>query len=129
LIVHSLHFNDLAAIRRARTFAGDRRFEVWCERSEGDLERSLASSLVFRSFPAKPAVTPNPAGRIVNTEPFKRAQGYEFRLRSPKNKPMLFAGAFPSDDEATEHARRLLYRHSDMLFAEIWRGMKLVRQV
>jgi hypothetical protein len=45
------------------------------------------------------------------------------------NRPLLFAGAFVTEDLALEHARRLLNRHKEMDYAEVWRGMKLVRQV
>jgi len=54
---------------------------------------------------------------------------YEVRLLAPGQEPLLFAVRLLTDDEAAEHARGLLNRHSKMTRAEIWRGKKLVRQV
>jgi hypothetical protein len=54
---------------------------------------------------------------------------YEVRLSGPGHEPLLFAAKLMTDDEAAEHARMLLDRHSEMARAEIWRGKKLVRQV
>ena len=128
LILHSIHFNDVAAIQRARTFAGLRRFEVWSDTHDGVLDQGLPSALVFRSFVPQP----NAACLRVRTLPnnlASRAEKYEFRLCSKANEPLLFAGAFATDDLAFEHARRLLIRHNEMDYAEVWRGMKLIRQI
>jgi hypothetical protein len=128
LVLHSIHFNDVAAIQRARTFAGDRRFEVWSDSHDHALDQSLASTLVFRSFvPPQNPVSFNLRSLANNLA--NRAEKYEFRLCSSPNKHLLFAGAFASEDQALEHARRLLNRHKEMDYAEVWRGMKLVRQV
>ena len=129
LVMHSIHFNDVAAIRRAKTFAGDRPFEVWCDFEHADLNRSLASTLVFRSFaPARTPMSPR-SNSIVGKDEALRANKYEIRLCSPAHKPLLFAGAFVTEDQASEFARNLLHRHKEMLYAEVWRGMKLLRQV
>lgn len=110
LIVHSCHLTDSAAIRSARAFAGAAPFEVW-----RDLERLLP----------KPA----PARTAVRLEQDGRTKLYEFKLSSPRQEPLLFAAAFATDDQAVEHARRLLKRHPEMTGCEIWRGMQLLRQV
>ena len=114
LIVHSCHVSDTAAIRRARAFAGTASFEVW-----RDLERLLPK-------PAYPSVTD-----VMGAEPISHAKTrlYEFKLSSPRGQPLLFAAALMTDEQAADHARRLLKRHPDMTGAEIWRGMILIRQV
>ena len=110
LIVHSCHVSDSAAIRRARTFAGTATFEVW-----RDLERLL----------------PKPVGVSMAAESSSEADTrlYEFKLSSPRQQPLLFAAALTTDEQAADHARRLLKRHPEMSEAEIWRGMHLIRQV
>lgn len=110
LIVHSCHVSDTAAIRRARTFAGTASFEVW-----RDLERLL------------PKPVRAPAAGEASSEASTRL--YEFKLSSPRQQPLLFAAALTTDEQATDHARRLLKRHPEMSGAEIWRGMHLLRQV
>ena len=85
LVLHSIHFNDLSAIQRARTFAGDRRFEVWSDNHDTDLDQSLVSTLVFRSFdPQQNPLTlssRSPANlRSPNNNITARAEQYEFRL-------------------------------------------------
>jgi hypothetical protein len=109
LIVHSCHVSDTAAIRKARTFAGAASFEVW-----RDLERLLP----------KPASAPS-----VTEQADANTRLYEFKLSSPRHQPLLFAAALTTDEQAADHARRLLKRHPEMSGAEIWRGMHLVRQV
>jgi hypothetical protein len=64
---------------------------------------------------------------MAKENPKKRV--YEVRLSGPGHEPLLFAVRLMTDDEAAEHARKLLDRHSEMAKAEIWRGKKLVRQV
>ena len=54
---------------------------------------------------------------------------YEVRLSGAGHEPLLFAAKLLTDDEAAEHARRLLDRHPKMTRAEVWRGKKLIRQV
>lgn len=110
LIVHSCHLTDSAAIRSARAFAGAAPFEVW-----RDLERLL------------PKPVRKPAVRLIEQEDKTRL--YEFKLSSPRHEPLLFAATFATDDQAVEHARRLLKRHTEMAGCEIWRGMHLLRQV
>ena len=112
LIVHSCHLTDSAAIRSARSYAGAAPFEVW-----RDLERLLP----------KPPRVPRPAVRLAEQE--GRTRLYEFKLSSPRHEPLLFAATFVTDDQAVEHARRLLKRHSEMAGCEIWHGMHLLRQV
>src|SRR5690242_15823021 len=107
LIVHSCHVSDTAAIRKARTFAGAASFEVW-----RDLERLLP----------KPASAPS-----VTEQADANTRLYEFKLSSPRHQPLLFAAALTTDEQAADHARRLLKRHPEMSGAQIWRGMHLVR--
>lgn len=112
LIVHSCHASDSAAIRTARTFAGTASFEVW-----RDLERLLP----------KPAGTPSATAGESSSQAGTRL--YDFKLSSPRHQPLLFAAALTTDEQAADHARRLLKRHPEMSGAEIWRGMHLIRQV
>jgi len=122
LIVHSCHFSDAAAIKTARKFAGVASFEVW-----RDLERLLPKA-------AKP-VSPRPVSQRATKTSARGIDGdgttrlYEFKLSSPRHEPLLFAAALMTDDQAADHARALLKRHSGMTGCEIWRGMRLVRQV
>lgn len=126
LVLHSIHFNDVAAIEKARMFAGERRFEVWSDAL--GLDQSFAGTLVFRSFlPRQNPVCFNL--RSLPNNLANQAEKYEFRLCATAHKPLLFVGAFASDDQAMEHARKLLSRHREMEYAEVWRGMKLIRQV
>jgi len=111
LIVHSCHLTDSAAIRSAKAFAGSAQFEVW-----RDLERLLPKPIPRRT----PAVRLDQDGQT---------KLYDFKLSSPRHEPLLFAAAFATDDQAVEHARRLLKRHPEMAVSEIWRGMQLLRQV
>ena len=53
---------------------------------------------------------------------------YEIRLLGPAG-PILFNTTAASDEEAADYARRVLQRHPDRDRAEVWHGMKLVRQV
>ena len=112
LIVHSCHVSDTAAIRRARAFAGTATFEVW-----RDLERLLP----------KPVGAPRAVAGQSSSDAKTRL--YEFKLSSSRHQPLLFAAALTTDEQAADHARRLLKRHPEMSEAEIWRGMQLVRQV
>jgi hypothetical protein len=111
LIVHACHATDNAAIRQARSFAGKASFEVW-----RDLERLLPKPVSVRRAAAEPVS--DASTRL-----------YEFKLSSPRQQPLLFAAALPTDEQAADHARRLLKRHPEMSEAEIWRGMQLIRQV
>jgi hypothetical protein len=111
LIVHSCHVSDTAAIRKARTFAGAASFEVW-----RDLERLLP----------KPVSVPGVSDQSSSDASTRL---YEFKLSSPRAQPLLFAAALTTDEQAADHARRLLKRHPEMSEAEIWRGMHLIRQV
>jgi len=118
LIIHSCHVSDTAAIRRARAFAGKAPFEVW-----RDLERLLPK-------PVYPRVLPS-VEQVMSAEPASDAKTrlYEFKLSSPRQQTLLFAAALMTDEQAADHARRLLKRHPEMCEAEVWRGMTLVRQV
>jgi len=55
---------------------------------------------------------------------------FEIRLvdGQPRNW-LLFATVSETDTEAVQHARRLLERHPEFYGAEIWKGMKMVRQI
>jgi hypothetical protein len=55
---------------------------------------------------------------------------FEIRLRDacPAHS-LLFVASRNTDAEAVEHARRLLERHPEYPIAEIWQGMKLLRQI
>jgi hypothetical protein len=55
---------------------------------------------------------------------------FEIRLKEDRPKSsLLFVTARSSDAEAVEQARRLLERHPEYETAEIWNGMKMVRQI
>lgn len=58
-----------------------------------------------------------------------RTQSYEIRLLSAGGKSRLFSATVATDYEAAEQAKRLLLRHSDCENAEVWCGMRLVRQL
>jgi len=42
---------------------------------------------------------------------------------------LLFVTSHESDSEAVRYARLLLERHPEFYVAEIWKGMKMVRQI
>lgn len=127
LIIHSIHFNDIAAIRSARIFAGNRPFEVWrdLQKISPGTPRAVGGRLTFRSASEPPGTMP--AKSAENTK--GQARMYEFRLSAPGHDPLLFAAILMSDDLAADHARTLLKRHGEMDCAEIWRGMNFIRQV
>ena len=55
---------------------------------------------------------------------------FEIRLRDGRSSgSLLFVAARETDAEAIAHARTLLERHPEFYVAEIWRGMKLLRQI
>src|SRR3954462_2435505 len=55
---------------------------------------------------------------------------FEIRLKEDRPKSsLLFVTARSSDAEAVEQARRLLERHPEYETAEIWNGMKMIRQI
>ena len=90
----------------------------------------------FRIFSAKGGVSLivhschlTDSAAIRSAKAYAGAALYEFKLSSPRQEPLLFAAAFATDDQAVEHARRLLKRHPEMTGCEIWRGMQLLRQV
>jgi hypothetical protein len=57
-------------------------------------------------------------------------ENFEIRLRETGPAlALLFVAARESDTEAVEYARRLLARHPEYDIAEIWNGMKLIRQI
>ena len=57
-------------------------------------------------------------------------QTFEIRLRDIRPAPsLLFVASRDTDAEAVEHARLLLERHPEYPIAEIWHGMKLLRQI
>ena len=53
---------------------------------------------------------------------------YEIRLLGPAG-AIVFNTIVATDEEAADYARRTLGRHPERDRAEIWLGMKLVRQV
>jgi hypothetical protein len=54
---------------------------------------------------------------------------YEILLVAPDGKKRLFATAVVTENEATDYAKSLLLRHLDCERAEVWCGMKLIRQL
>ena len=61
---------------------------------------------------------------------YENTKLYEIRLLGPACKgPILFNTAVATDEEAADYARRVLQRHPERSRAEVWCGMKLVRQV
>ena len=54
---------------------------------------------------------------------------YEIRLLGPHGAQLIFATWKDCDDEAADHARRLMDRHPGFGEAEVWQGMHLVRRV
>jgi hypothetical protein len=55
-----------------------------------------------------------------------------FEIRLVDGRPhtwLLFAMPSETDLEAVQYARRLLERHPEFHTAEIWKGMKMVRQI
>ena len=55
---------------------------------------------------------------------------YEIRLLGPSCRaPIILGTVAATDHQAVEYARRALKRHPERDRAEIWHGMKLVRQV
>ena len=61
-----------------------------------------------------------------DTNPTK---SYEIRLIPTKGKVRLFVVAVATDQEAVEIAKVFLLRHMDCENAEVWFGMKLIRQL
>jgi hypothetical protein len=54
---------------------------------------------------------------------------YEIRLLKSNGKIRLFAATVATDGEAADFAKGLLLRHNDCEAAEIWHGIRLVRQL
>jgi len=55
---------------------------------------------------------------------------FEIRLVDGRpHKWLLFMTARETDTEAVQYARLLLERHPEFYSAEIWKGMKMVRQI
>lgn len=54
---------------------------------------------------------------------------YEIRLLASNGEVRLFATAVATDLEAVDYAKGLLIRHLDCEGAEVWSGMKLLRQL
>ena len=55
---------------------------------------------------------------------------FEIRLRESRPAAsLLFVTTRKTSDEAVEQARRLLERHPEFQIAEVWNGMKLLREV
>ena len=55
---------------------------------------------------------------------------FEIRLVDGRpHKWLLFMTARETDTEAVRYARLLLERHPEFYSAEIWKGMKMVRQI
>jgi hypothetical protein len=56
-------------------------------------------------------------------------QEYEVRLLGAPGSQLIFVTSKSCDDEAVEHARKLMDRHPSYMRAEVWQGMKIVRRV
>jgi hypothetical protein len=55
---------------------------------------------------------------------------FEIKLRSAFGKePLVFTTVQPDEGAAAEYGRAMLERHDEFDFAEIWQGMRLLRQV
>lgn len=55
---------------------------------------------------------------------------FEIRLRSAAGKqPLIFSTVQADENAAADYGRVILDRHEEFDFAEIWRGMKMLRQV
>jgi hypothetical protein len=57
------------------------------------------------------------------------AELYEIRLVESPARSLIFATGRTTEQEALDFARRLLERHPEHSFAEVWHGMKLLRRV
>jgi hypothetical protein len=61
---------------------------------------------------------------------FSAAQFFEIRLCTGFGKEMLvFATVQPDEKSAADFGRAVLNRHPNFDVAEIWQGMKLLRQI
>jgi hypothetical protein len=55
---------------------------------------------------------------------------FEIKLRAGFGKePLIFTTVQPDENAAVEYGRAMLDRHDEFDFAEIWQGMRLLRQV
>ena len=55
---------------------------------------------------------------------------FEIKLRSSLGKePLVFTTVQPDEGAAVEYGRIMLDRHDEFDFAEIWQGMRMLRQV
>ena len=55
---------------------------------------------------------------------------FEIKLRSSLDKEaLIFTTVQPNEGAAVEQGRAILDRHEEFDFAEIWQGMKMLRQV
>lgn len=55
---------------------------------------------------------------------------FEIKLRSALGKePLVFTTVQPDESAAAEYGRAMLDRHDEFDFAEIWQGMRMLRQV
>ena len=55
---------------------------------------------------------------------------FEIKLRSSFGKePLVFTTVQPDEGAAVEYGRTMLDRHDEFDFAEIWQGMRMLRQV
>jgi hypothetical protein len=128
LIVHSQHSNDIAAIRSAMAFAKGLPFEVW-RASETDTHSEALNALNNLAFRSEGTRAKNALEKEPHSHSEQSSRKYEFKLSAPNREQLIFAATLMTDEQAADHARMLLARHIDMTRAEIWRGMKLVRQV
>ena len=56
----------------------------------------------------------------------------KFEIRLVEQRPhssLLFVTSRENDSEAVQYARLLLERHPEFDVAEVWKGMKMVRQI
>jgi len=55
---------------------------------------------------------------------------FEIKLRSSFDKEaLIFTTVQPNEGAAVEQGRAILDRHEEFDFAEIWQGMRMLRQV
>jgi len=54
---------------------------------------------------------------------------FEIKLRSSDKEALIFTTVQPNEGAAVEQGRAILDRHEEFDFAEIWQGMRMLRQV
>lgn len=54
---------------------------------------------------------------------------FEIKLCCDGKEPLIFTTVQPDEESAARVGRVMLDRHDDFDFAEIWQGMRMLRQV